>query len=82
MDEYWVDRKRNEYIRGSIGIAYFVNKIRNNRLGWFGHVMKREKSEATRMVMKINIGAEKKREDWKRNGWMQLRVIWVLLVCV
>jgi hypothetical protein len=30
-------RIRDEYVRGSIGVASIEDKIRENRLGWFGH---------------------------------------------
>jgi len=29
--------------------------MRENRLRWFGHVMRREKTKAVRVVMKINV---------------------------
>lgn len=32
----------NEYARGSIGVASIVDKMRENRLRWFKHVMRRE----------------------------------------
>jgi len=37
------DRIRNE--GGSIGVVSIVDKIRRNRLRWFGHVMQREDLE-------------------------------------
>jgi len=33
------DRIRNEYVRGCIGVSSIVDKTRENRLRWFGHVM-------------------------------------------
>lgn len=35
------NRIRNEHVRGSIGVTLIVNKVRENRLRWFGNVMKR-----------------------------------------
>jgi hypothetical protein len=32
------DGIRNEYVRDSIGEASIVDKMRENRLRWFGHV--------------------------------------------
>lgn len=36
-----------------------MNKKRDNRLRWFGHVMRREKSEDVRTVMEINVEGKK-----------------------
>jgi hypothetical protein len=44
---------RNEYVRCSIGVASIVNKIRENRLRLLEHVIRREKIETGRVVMKI-----------------------------
>jgi len=49
------DRIRNKYVGDSIGVALIVDKMRQNRLGWFGYVMRRENSEAVRTVMEINV---------------------------
>ena len=32
------DRIRNEVIRDRVGVAHIEDKMRENRLGWFGHV--------------------------------------------
>jgi len=70
------DRIRNEYARGGMGVASIVNKMRENRLRWFGHVMRRKNSEAVRTVMEINVKERRKEEeDRKRSDWMRLGVI-------
>jgi hypothetical protein len=53
------DRIRNKYVRGSIGVASIVDKIRENKLIWFGHLMRREKTKAAIVVMKMNIEAKR-----------------------
>jgi len=35
------DRIKNEYVSGSIGVVPIVDKMRENRLKWFGHLMRR-----------------------------------------
>jgi len=35
------DRIRNEYIRESVGIASIMDKMRENKLKWFGHEERR-----------------------------------------
>lgn len=48
-----------------------VDKMRENRLKWFGHAMRREETEVVRAVMKINV----EEEDKIRDGRIQLRMI-------
>jgi len=47
-----VNRIRNKCVRGNTRITPIVDKMGDNILRWFGHVMRRE-TEAVRMVMKI-----------------------------
>jgi hypothetical protein len=65
------DRILNEYVRGSIGVVLIEDKMRENRLRLFGHVMRQEETKAVRLVMKINVVEE----DQKRDGWVRLRMI-------
>jgi len=74
----WSDREdkiRIKYIRGSIGVASIVKKIRENRLRWFGSMMSREKTKAVRVVMRMNVERRKGRGKPKIEGWIRLRVI-------
>lgn len=36
-----LDRIRNEYVRGSLGVRDIADKLQENRLRWFGHVKRR-----------------------------------------
>ncbi|KAL6497468.1 Palmitoyl-protein thioesterase 1 [Orobanche gracilis] len=38
------DRVRNEIIRTKVGVTCIENKMRENRLRWFGHIKRREKA--------------------------------------
>ncbi|VVC29271.1 Hypothetical protein CINCED_3A013440 [Cinara cedri] len=64
------DRIRNEYIRGSLGVASIVDKRRRNKLRCCGHVMRREESEAVIIVMKTNVigkrGRGRPKKKWLR----------------
>lgn len=48
----------------------FVDKLRDSRLKWFSHVMRRERSKAERMVMELN-GKERRGKHRKIGGWMR-----------
>jgi len=40
-----------------------MDKIRENRLKWFDHVMRKENSKAIRIVMEMNIKGRRERES-------------------
>jgi hypothetical protein len=63
------DRIRNEYVRGSIGVATIVDKMRENRLRWFGHLMRRQETKVVRAVMKINVEGKQARVRPKKR-WL------------
>jgi hypothetical protein len=50
-----MDRIRNEYIRGSLKVAPVFEKMRSNRLAWYGHVMRKDESHITKRVMSMNV---------------------------
>lgn len=37
-------------MRGSVGVASTIEKMRESELRWLGHVLKREKTEALKSV--------------------------------
>ncbi|XP_025421610.1 cilia- and flagella-associated protein 251-like [Sipha flava] len=73
------DRIRNEYMRGSIGGVSIEDKRRENRLRWFGYVMRREKTKAVRVVIKTNV--EGKKQDQKRFDMIENNMR-AVVVCV
>ena len=56
------DKVRNEDIRIKIGVtvASIEEKIRENRLRWFGHVRRRPADAPVRRVERINLGQVKR----------------------
>ena len=50
-----MDKVRNEDIRMLIGIAPIENKMRENRLRWFGHIRRRPIDALIRRMKKIEI---------------------------
>ena len=54
------DKVRNEDIRGQVGIAPIEDKLRENRLRWFGHIERRSRDALVRKMEKIDIAQGKK----------------------
>jgi len=44
------DRKRNEDIRRTVGVASIMDKIREARLQWYGHVQRREDGNCVKRI--------------------------------
>lgn len=67
-----VSRKRGKEMNMEEEVALIVDKTRVNILKWFGHVtMRREKSEALRAVIEMNIeGSRIRRRPKKR--WLDM----------
>jgi hypothetical protein len=64
-----MERIRNEYIRGSLKVAPVFEKMRSNRLAWYGHVMRRDESQITKRVMSMNVDGNPSRGR-PRKRWM------------
>jgi len=62
------ERIRNEYLRDS-NVASIVEKMRENRLRWFGHVMRGEEMEIVKVVMTINVVGKRERGKPKKR-WL------------
>jgi hypothetical protein len=56
-----MDKVSNEYIRRSLKVAPITEKLKGNRLSWYGHVM-REENHVTRRAMNMNV------EGWRGRG--------------
>ena len=60
------DKVRNEYIWGTAKIRRIGEKLRGERLRWFGHVKRREESYIGRRMMKIEIPGKRTRGKPRR----------------
>ena len=60
------DKIRNEYIRGTVKVEQSGMKLREGRLRWYGHVMKRDQEYVGRRVIKIKLLIKRKRGRPKR----------------
>ena len=55
------DKIRNEYIRSTIKRERLGMKMREGRLRWYGHVMRREQEYVRRKMMKMELPGKRKR---------------------
>ena len=55
------DKIRNEYIRGTVKVEPLEMKMREDRLRWYGHVMRRDQEYVGRRVMKMELPRKRKR---------------------
>ena len=60
------DKIRNEYIRGTVKVERLGMKMREGRLRWYGHAMRRDQEYVGRKMMKMELPGKRKRERPKR----------------
>ena len=60
------DKIRNEYIRDTVKEEGLRMKIREGRLRWYGHVMRRDQEYVGRKMMKMELPGKRKRGRSKR----------------
>ena len=58
------DKIRNEYIRGTVKAEWLGIKMRDGRLRWYGHVMRRDQEYIGRKMMEME--SPEKRETKKK----------------
>ena len=66
------DKVRNKDIRTKIDIASIEEKMRENRLRWFGHVRRRPTDAPVRRVERINLGQVKRAQRRPKKTWMEV----------
>ena len=60
------DKIRNEHIRGTVMVEQLRMKMREGRLRWYGHVMRRDQDYVGRKMMEIELPEKRKRGRPKR----------------
>jgi hypothetical protein len=71
-----IDRIRKEYIRGSLKVATVTEKMRSNRLPWYGHVMRRDASHITERVISMKRWMDCVKDDMRiKRGSMEITII-------
>ena len=71
-DKTMMDKVRNEDIRSLIGVAPIEDKMRENRLRWFGYIGRRPMDAPIRRVEKIDIEQGKKLRGRPKMTWMEV----------
>ena len=56
------DKIRNEYIRRTVKVERLEMKMREGKLRWYGHVMRRDQDYVGRKMMEMETGKKEKRE--------------------
>ena len=60
------DKIRNEYIRSTVKVERLGMKMREGRLRWYGHVMRRDQEYVGRKMMEMELPGKRKRGRPKR----------------
>ena len=60
------DKIRNKYIRGTVKVERLGMKMKEGRLRWYGHVMRRDQEYVGRKMMEMELLAKRKRGRPKR----------------
>ena len=57
-----MDRVKNEHVRGSVKVNEVSQKVQEARLGWYGHLMRRNDDQhVAREVMEMEVNGTRKR---------------------
>ena len=67
------DKIRNEYIRGTIKVERLEMKIREDKLRWYGHVMRRDQEHVGRRVMEMEL--EERGKEGGQRGRLKRRYL-------
>ena len=60
------DKIRNEYIRSTVKVEQLGMKMREGRLRWYGHVMRRDQEYIGRKMMELELPGKRRRGRPKR----------------
>ena len=63
-----MDKARNECTRGRLKVAPVTEKVKGNRLSWYGHVQRRDETHVSKGVMNINVDGWRGRRKPKKRG--------------
>ena len=66
------DKIRNEFIRGSLGVAPIGDKMRESRLRWFGHVQRRPMTAPVRRSETIQVEGARRNRGRPKLTWVEV----------
>ena len=69
-----LDRIRNEYIRGTAHVGRFRESLREARLRWFGHVLRRDRGYIGQRMLRLEVPGKR---WWGRPKKKMLGRFWV-----
>ena len=91
------DKIRNEHIRSTVKVERLGMKMREGRLRWYGHVVRRDQEYVVRKMMEMELPGKRKRrrpkkrfldvvkEDMKEVGAKEIdiedRKMWRMMIC-
>ena len=69
------DKIRNEYVRGTAKITKLGDKLRNERLRWYGHIKRREEDYVGKRMMEMAVPGRRKNRKAKKkvDGFVERR---------
>ena len=65
------DKIRNERIRGFLGIAPIEDKIKERRLTWYGHVMRRPPTAPIRRCLDMQVSVGRRQRGRPSKTWIK-----------
>ena len=60
------DKIRNEYTRSTVKVEQLGTKMREGKLRWYGHIMRRDQEYVGRKMMEMELPRKRKRGRPKR----------------
>ena len=67
-----LDKIRNEDIKSKLGVVSIVDKLREGRLRWFGHVRRRPSSAPVRRCESLDLGVIRRGRGRPKKSWMEV----------
>ena len=64
------DKIRNEYIRGTVKVERLEMKMREARLKWYGHVIRRDQEYVGRRVMEMELPRKEEKREGREDFWI------------
>ncbi|XP_068227756.1 uncharacterized protein [Palaemon carinicauda] len=66
-----LDKVRNDLIRGTTRVTEMSKKIREKRLYWFGHIMRRNQKYVGRRLLEMDVPGRRRRRRRPMRRWLE-----------